>query len=88
MRHWTTKYQMRFFIAVLQLSIILCYDTLKILKSGLDRGPIIDCIDIIWNDTPWDEKRYASGFVCRTMKEALDVAEKMLAVAKYRVKKE
>ena len=32
---------MRFFIAVLQLSIILCYDTLKILKSGLDRGPII-----------------------------------------------
>ena len=41
MRHWTTKYQMRFFIAVLQLSIILCYDTLKILKSGLDRGPII-----------------------------------------------
>lgn len=42
MRHWTTKYQMRFFIAVLQLSIILCYDTLKILKSGLDRGPIID----------------------------------------------
>ena len=33
---------MRFFIAVLQLSIILCYDTLKILKSGLDRGPIID----------------------------------------------
>ena len=33
---------MRFFIAVLQLSIILCYDTLKILKSGLDRGPIIE----------------------------------------------
>ena len=48
----------------------------------------VDCIDIIWNDTPWDEKRYASGFVCRTMKEALDVAEKMLAVAKYRVKNE
>ena len=48
----------------------------------------VDCIDIIWNDTPWDEKRYASGFVCLTMKEALDVAEKMLAVAKYRVKNE
>lgn len=48
----------------------------------------VDCIDIIWNDTPWDEKRYASGFVCHTMKEALDVAEKMLAVAKYRVKNE
>ena len=28
-------------MAVLQLSIILYYDTLKILKSGLDRGPII-----------------------------------------------
>lgn len=39
---------MRFFIAVLQLSIILCYDTLKILKSGLDRGPIIKLL----SDTP------------------------------------
>ena len=48
----------------------------------------VDCIDIIWNDTPWDEKRYASGFVCRTMKEALELAGKMLAVAKYRVKNE
>ena len=45
----------------------------------------LDCIDIIWNGTPWDEKRYASGFVCRTMKEALNVAEKMLAVAKEHV---
>ena len=45
----------------------------------------VDCIDIIWNGTPWDEKRYTSGFVCRTMKEALDVAEKMLAVAKEHV---
>ena len=32
-------------MAVLQLSIILYYDTLKILKSGLDRGPIIDYHD-------------------------------------------
>ena len=45
----------------------------------------VDCIDIIWNGTPWDEKRYTSGFVCRTTKEALDVAEKMLAVAKEHV---
>ena len=45
----------------------------------------VDCIDIIWNGTPFDEKRYVSGFVCRTMKEALDVAEKMLAVAKEHV---
>ena len=45
----------------------------------------LDCIDIIWNGMPWDEKRYVSGFVCRTMKEALDVAEKMLAVAKEHV---
>ena len=45
----------------------------------------VDCIDIIWNGTSWDEKRYTSGFVCRTMKEALDVAEKMLAVAKEHV---
>jgi len=29
-------------MAVLQLSIILYYDTLKILKSGLDKGPIIE----------------------------------------------
>lgn len=45
----------------------------------------VDCIDIIWNGTPWDEKRYTSGFVCRTTKEALDVAKKMLAVAKEHV---
>ena len=38
----------------------------------------VDCIDIIWNGTPWDEKRYTSGFVCRTMKEALELARKML----------
>lgn len=49
MRHWTTKYQMRFFIAVLQLSIILCYDTLKLLKSGLDRGPIIVGLEYVFN---------------------------------------
>ena len=42
----------------------------------------LDCIDIIWNGTSFDEKRYASGFVCRTMKEALELARKMLAVAK------
>lgn len=48
----------------------------------------LDCIDIIWNGTSLDEKRYASGFVCRTMKEALELAGKMLAVAKYRVKNE
>lgn len=46
----------------------------------------VDCIDIIWNGTSWDEKRYVSGFVCCTMKEALDVAGKMLAVAKECVK--
>ena len=45
----------------------------------------LDCIDIIWNGFPWDEKRYATGFICRTMEEALDLAEKMLAVAKERV---
>ena len=45
----------------------------------------LDCIDIIWNGTSFDEKRYASGFVCRTMKEALELARKMLAVAKERV---
>ena len=48
----------------------------------------LDCIDIIWNGTSFDEKRYASGFVCHTMKEALELAGKMLAVAKYRVKNE
>lgn len=48
----------------------------------------LDCIDIIWNDTSLDEKRYVSGFVCRTMKEALELAGKMLAVTKERVKNE
>lgn len=38
----------------------------------------VDCIDIIWNGTSLDEKRYATGFVCRTMKEALELARKML----------
>ena len=38
----------------------------------------LDCIDIIWNGTSFDEKRYASGFVCRTTKEALELARKML----------
>lgn len=41
MKHWTTRYPMKSFMAFLQLSIILHYDTLKIKKSGLDRGPII-----------------------------------------------
>ena len=45
----------------------------------------LDCIDIIWNGSPFDEKRYVSGFVCRTMEEALDVAEKMLVIAKEHV---
>ena len=35
-------------MAVLQLSIILYYDTIKILKSGLDRGPIIDSLNSDW----------------------------------------
>ena len=48
----------------------------------------LDCIDIIWNGTSLDEKRYVSGFVCRTMKEALELAGKMLEVAKERVKTE
>ena len=48
----------------------------------------LDCIDIIWNGTSFDEKRYAAGFVCHTMKEALELAGKMLAVAKERVKNE
>ena len=42
-------------------------------------------MSFIWNGTSFDEKRYASGFVCRTMEEALDVAEKMLMVAKGHV---
>ena len=35
-----------------------------------------------WAGEPVEENWYKSGFVYRTMKEALDVAEKMLAVAK------
>ena len=45
-----------------------------------------DYIDIIWSDFPWDEVRYNAGFVCHTKEEALELAEKMLAVAKERVK--
>ena len=45
-----------------------------------------DYIDIIWSDFPWDEVRYNAGFVCRTKEEALELAEKMLTVAKERMK--
>lgn len=41
-----------------------------------------DYIDIIWSDFPWDDVRYSAGFVCRTKEEALELAERMLAVAK------
>lgn len=46
----------------------------------------LDYLDIVWNGYPWDEKRYAAGFVCRTKEEALELARRMLAVAKERVK--
>ena len=45
----------------------------------------VDCIDIVWNDFPWDEISYNAGVVCRTEEEALELARKMLAVAKERV---
>ena len=49
-------------MAVLQLSIILYYDTLKILKSGLDRGPIIFSPNVsdlkIWIDYKWLNENY------------------------------
>ena len=41
-----------------------------------------DYIDIVWSDFPWDDVRYNAGFVCRTKEEALELAEKMLDVAK------
>lgn len=48
----------------------------------------VDCIDIIWNDFPWDKKNFNAGVVCRTEEEALELARKMLLVAKERVKNE
>lgn len=48
----------------------------------------VDCIDIVWNAFPWDEASYNTSVVCRTEEEALELAEKMLAVAKERVENE
>lgn len=42
----------------------------------------VDYIDIVWNDFPWDEQRYNAGVVCHTKEEALELARKMLLVAK------
>lgn len=47
-----------------------------------------DYIDIIWSDFPWDERWYTTGIVCRTKEEALELAERMLAVAKERMENE
>ena len=38
----------------------------------------VDCIDIVWNDFPWDEVSYNAGVVCRTEEEAYEVALKWL----------
>lgn len=37
-----------------------------------------------WEDSEVDNERYRMGVVCRTKKEALELAQKMLAVAKER----
>ena len=42
----------------------------------------VDCIDAIWSESFWDERWYTAGIVCRTEEEALELAERMLAVAK------
>ena len=40
----------------------------------------------IWQDSEIDNERYKMGVVCRTQSEAVELARKMLAVAKERVK--
>lgn len=45
-----------------------------------------DCVTRVWAGAPIEKDWYKSGFVCRTKEEALELAEKMLAVAKERVK--
>lgn len=42
------------------------------------------CLDFVWNGFPWDRRRYAAGVICRTKDEAIELAQKMLAVAKER----
>lgn len=43
-----------------------------------------ECLGFVWNDYPWDRRRYNAGVVCRTKEEAKELARKMLAVAKER----
>ena len=40
----------------------------------------------IWQDSEIDNERYKMGVVCRTQSETVELARKMLAVAKERVK--
>lgn len=47
-------------------------------------GIYSECLDFVWNDHPWDRRRYAAGIICRTKDEAIELAQKMLAVAKER----
>ena len=43
-------------------------------------------IPALWQDSEVDNERYEMGVVCRTKSETIELARKMLAVAKERVK--
>lgn len=40
----------------------------------------------LWQDSEVDNERYKMGVVCRTKSETVELARKMLAVAKERMK--
>lgn len=52
----------------------------------LIHGEVGGPMPAIWQDSEIDNKRYKMGVVCRTQSETIELARKMLAVAKERVK--
>lgn len=45
-------------------------------------GEVIDSMSALWEDSETDNERYRMGVVCRTKSETVELARKMLAVAK------
>ena len=52
----------------------------------LIHGEVGGPMPAIWQDSEIDNQRYRMGVVCRTQSETIELARKMLAVAKERVK--
>ena len=51
---------------------------------SLIRGEVGGPMPALWQDSEVDNERYKMGVVCRTKSETVELARKMLAVAKER----